>query len=217
MDYMFTPGCALLMYKPHLADRAEQYLKTHGYIIERSEICCHHNQRRKAETTAIVACSGCARRLKKEHQGIDAISLWEVMAEDETLQLPDYGGMKMSLHDACPTKSDEAVTFAIRKLLQRMNITLAEAELNRKNAPCCGDSFYPGLREAAIIEKMRERAEQMPCDDVVVHCISCVKSMTNGGKKPRYLLDLVFGEQTEPGELSPSIWHKEMQIFISKH
>lgn len=217
MDYMFTPGCALLMYKPHLADQVEQYLSSRGYEIKRSEICCYHNQRRVEETTAIVVCSGCARRFKREHQSIEPVSLWQIMAEDDTLKLPDYGGSQMSLHDACPTKGDEKITSAIRKLLQRMNITLVEAELNRANAACCGDSNYPGLRETEIIEKMRERAAQMPAEDVAVHCVSCIKSMANGGKKPRYLLDLVFGEETAPGELSPSVWHKELQIFISQH
>jgi Fe-S oxidoreductase len=156
--------------------------------------------------------------LGKEHEGLEPVSLWRVLADDEKLTLPDYSGLTVSVHDACPTKDNEAVTSAVRRLLERMNITVREAEFNRENAVCCGDSYYPGLRETAILAKMRERAAQMPAGDVAVYCVSCIKSMLNGGKKPRYLLDLLFGEETGPGStLSPTQWHKELQIFIAQH
>lgn len=217
MELMFTPGCALLMYKPHLADKAEAYLTGRGYQVRRSEICCYHNQHCPPGTQTVTICSGCARRFRREHQGIEPLPLWQIMAEDAGLRLPDYNGMKLSVHDACPSKEDEAVTAAIRKLLSRMNIEVVEAELNRDQAMCCGDSFYPGLREKEILEKMRLRAAQMPCEEVAVHCVSCIKAMTNGGKKARYLLDLIFEEKTVPGELSPARWHKDLQIFIAAH
>ena len=39
----------------------------------------------------------------------------------------------------------------------------------------------------------------MPAEDVVVYCVSCAKAMFIGGKRPRYLVDLLFGEATVPG------------------
>ena len=183
----------------------------------RNEICCHHAQPFPPATKMLVACSGCARRLRKEHEGLQPVSLWQVMAEDENLKLPDYGGIAMSVHDACPTHSDPQVTSAVRLLLKRMNIRIIEAKLNRANAVCCGDSYYPALSEAAILQKMQERAAQMPAAEVAVYCVSCIKSMYNGGKKPRYLLDLVFGEATEAGELSPAAWHRELEAYIDAH
>ncbi|MCL1905485.1 MAG: (Fe-S)-binding protein [Clostridiales bacterium] len=217
MEYIFMPGCALLLYKPHLAERTEKYLSSAGYTLQRNLICCHHKQSCPPGTKMIVACSGCARRLRKEHTGIEPVSLWQVLAEDMSIKLPDYRGIKMSVHDTCPTKHKEEVTSAVRRLLTRMNINLVETELNRGKAVCCGDSFYPHLGETEVIASMRERAGQMPADNVAVYCVSCIKSMFNGGKKPHYLLDLIFGEETVPGTLSPGEWHKELQIFIEKH
>ncbi len=57
----------------------------------------------------------------------------------------------------------------------------------------------------------------MPMDDVVVYCISCIKSVYNGGKKPRYLIDLLFDEETVPGTYQPDEWHKELKEYIELH
>lgn len=61
----------------------------------------------------------------------------------------------------------------------------------------------------------------MPCEEVVVYCASCITSMSVGGKRPRYLLDLLFGEDTDlfmlgrrPGTVN---WpHSEYEIPNSK-
>jgi hypothetical protein len=69
----------------------------------------------------------------------------------------------------------------------------------------------------AVKQQMKIRADQMPCEDVVVYCISCCKAMHIGGKKPRYLLDLLFQESTTPGTFEPEQWHGEIDEFICTH
>ncbi len=57
----------------------------------------------------------------------------------------------------------------------------------------------------------------MPCDDVCVYCVSCIKSMHIGGKNPRHLIDLLMGESTEP-QISDTIkWHEQLQDYIEEH
>ena len=41
--------------------------------------------------------------------------------------------------------------------------------------------------------------------------------MFNRGKKPRYLIDLLFAEETEAGHCDPVAWHKEVDEFIAAH
>jgi len=38
-----------------------------------------------------------------------------------------------------------------------------------------------------------------------------------GGRKPRYLLDLVFGRETAPGTAEPAVWHAELDAYIADH
>jgi len=137
--------------------------------------------------------------------------------EDDTFPFPDYGGRVMSIHDACPIRTEARVHNAVRKLLQKMNIVLVEPAKTRSESVCCGDSYYPNAPIDEIRGRMRSRAQSMPCDDVVVYCVSCIKSMDIGGKKPHYLLDLLFGEDTIPGETNTKIWHEQLEIFIEVH
>ena len=57
----------------------------------------------------------------------------------------------------------------------------------------------------------------MPADDVVVYCVSCSKAVFVGGKSPRYLIDLLFAEETLPKTYEPDEWHDELKIYIENH
>ena len=57
----------------------------------------------------------------------------------------------------------------------------------------------------------------VPKQAVVVYCVSCIKSMHIGGKKPHYIVDLLFGEETGIGTFETEAWHGEIQKFIDVH
>ena len=98
-----------------------------------------------------------------------------------------------------------------------MNIVAIEPAATRTQSICCGDSFYGSLPVEHVKEKMRARASEMPREDVVVYCVSCIKSMHIGGKRPRYLVDLLYGEDTLPGEFEPDAWHDMLKKYIEAH
>ena len=217
MKQVYAPGCALNIYKPELAKKILEFLNNNYGNIPEHLICCRHKPDLEYGTRVINTCPGCDRRYRELYDGISTISLWEILAESSVFPFPDYHGMEMSIHDACPTRTEERVHNAIRKLLNRMNIKVVEPKNTRTNSICCGDSFYGTLPVDDIKEKMKSRANEMPCDNVVVYCVSCIKSIYIGGKKPRYIVDLLFGEETKPGTFEPDKWHNELQIFIDKH
>lgn len=64
---------------------------------------------------------------------------------------------------------------------------------------------------------MIERAADMPADEVAVYCVSCVKALQIGGKKPRFLADLVLGGATIPGVCDPEDWHRLLDAYIDAH
>jgi hypothetical protein len=98
-----------------------------------------------------------------------------------------------------------------------MNIILVEPKSTRTKSICCGDSFYGEIPTEKVKEQMIRRTSQMPVNDVIVYCVSCTKSVFIGGKQPRYLVDLLFGEDTLPMTLDPDQWHKEIDDFIAAH
>ena len=216
MKKVYSPGCALLIYKPELARKISDTLNRDNAVPNHT-VCCRHAPGLDRGTQVVNTCAGCDRRFRELYEGVTTVSLWEVLARDEVFNFPDYGGRKMSVHDACPTRTEERVHDAVRVLLKRMNIEIVEPEQTRTKAFCCGDSCYGSLPLEKVKERMKVRADTMPCEEVVVYCISCVKSMHIGGKKPRYLADLLFGEETLPGECEPDTWHSQLQAFIDAH
>lgn len=217
MTLAFAPGCALLLHKPGLADRILEHLRARHGEVALHLTCCHHEPGLPAGSRIINVCPGCDRRYRSLYPGIATLSLWELLAEDGTFPWPDHGGAVMAIHDACPTRTEDRVLDAVRALCRRMNVRLEEPAATRDRAICCGDSFIGTLPRERVLEFMARRAEQMPCQDVVVYCVSCVKAMHNGGRRPRHLVDLLFGEDTPVGETDPEAWQAEVKAFIETH
>ena len=217
MPQAFAPGCALMIYKPQLAARLLEFLNQGQEPVPEHLTCCRHEPGLAAGTRIINVCPGCDRRYRELYPGIGTISLWELLAAEDRFPFPDYGGAEMAILDACPTRSETRVHDAVRALLARMNIKVAEPEHTRTKGICCGDSFFPTLPVEEVKAQMRKRAGQMPCQDVVVYCVSCSKAMHIGGRRPRYLVDLLFGEETEIGTFEPEQWHQEVDEFINAH
>ncbi len=217
MKKVFAPGCALMIYKPELGKKVLHFLNSDIGSIDEYLICCRHKPNLDKGTQIINVCAGCDRRYRELYEGITTISLWEVLAETKTFPFPNYNGKEMTILDACPTRDQERIHNAVRVLLKRMNIIVIEPEKTRTSGTCCGDSFYGSLPVDKVKEKMKNRAREMPVEDVVVYCVSCSKSMYIGGKKPRYLVDLLFGEDTIPETFEPDDWHGLLSNFINEH
>jgi Fe-S oxidoreductase len=217
MTLHFAPGCALYLYKPRLAERVLAYLNAGPEPVLEHTTCCHHDPGLPAGSRIVNVCPGCDRRYRELYPGISTVSLWEVLSERGDFPFPDHGGAEMTVLDACPTRTEVRVHQAIRALLGRMNIRVVEAERSGTRSTCCGDSAFGVLPAEGVRLQMARRAQEMPCQDVVVYCVSCVKSMHNGGRRPRHILDLLFGEATEPGVTDPEVWHGEVDAFILAH
>lgn len=217
MKQVFAPGCALMIYKPELGEKILKYLNKDSTDIEMHLTCCQHEPNLPTNTEVINICAGCDRRYRSLYEGISTISLWEILAESKTFPFPDYNGKEMTIHDPCPVRSEAHVHDSVRKLLNKMNIKIKETKNNRAKSVCCGDCLHGKVSTEIVTEAMKKRATEMPCEDVVVYCVSCIKSMHIGGKKPQHLVDLLFNEKTDPQTYETTKWHEELQEFIDKH
>ncbi|MGZ5556471.1 MAG: heterodisulfide reductase-related iron-sulfur binding cluster [Candidatus Aminicenantales bacterium] len=214
---VFAPGCALMLYKPDLAGRLHRMLKKNLGEMGMWMTCCRKDPGFATETEVINICPGCDKRFRKDYPSSATVSLWEVLAETAFFPFPDYRGQVMSIIDACPTRDQPRVHAAIRALLRKMNIVLKEPRNTRTQSTCCGDTFWGEIPTDKVKRQMRKRAAEMPVDDIVVHCVSCSKSMFVGGKRPHYMIDLLFGEETVPKTFEPDEWHQQLDDYIERH
>jgi len=214
MKYIFAPGCALYLYKPHLIGKLHDLLIANYGSMDQMVTCCRHSPEIPTDTTVINICPGCDRRYRENYENPRTVSLWELLAESEVFPFPDYRSQKMTIIDACPTRNQERVHRAVRAVVERMNISIIEPEKTGTKSTCCGDTFFGNLPTAQVIEQMKAKAEEMPVGDILVYCVSCSKSMFIGGRRPRYMVDLLFEEETEPQTIDPDEWHAQLDEFI---
>jgi hypothetical protein len=213
----FAPGCALMLYKPELSKKVHDYLNQSVGNMTLHLTCCRHEPILKEKTNIINICSGCNKRFKNNYSKTTTKSLWEIISKYESFPFPDYEGKTMTILDACPTRDEDQIHNAIRFLLRKMNINLVEPVKTRKDAICCGDSFYGVLPVSKVKEQMKIRTDEMPVNDVIVYCVSCINSVFIGGKQPRYLVDLLFNQKTLKKTIEPDAWHKKLDDYIAEH
>ncbi|MCL2853902.1 MAG: (Fe-S)-binding protein [Defluviitaleaceae bacterium] len=213
----FNPGCALSIYKPEMEHRLLKFLNENYERIEMHNICCRHEPKLPAGSRVVNVCAGCDKRFGSLYEGVTTVSLWELLDGLDGFPYPDYKGAEMSVHDPCPVRGRPEVHKAVRSLLDKMNINIVETPAHGARSVCCGDDFYPSLPVEKVHEQMKKRAAVMPCEDVCVYCVSCIKSMHIGGKTPRHLIDLLMNETTDPQTYDTVKWHEQLQAYIDTH
>lgn len=214
---VFAPGCALLLYKPRLAEKLHAHLSSRLAAVDLFSPCCHHTPALPTGARVVTVCPGCDRRYRQNYPEPRSLPLWEVLLRDDSFPFPDYGGERMTIIDACPTRDQARIHDAVRALAARMNIALVEPGRTREKGTCCGDSCYGALPAAEVVGQMKAKGEEMPPGDILVYCVSCSKSMFVAGRRPRYLVDLLFAEETVPGTFAPAAWHAELDAFMESH
>ncbi|WP_297870555.1 4Fe-4S dicluster domain-containing protein [uncultured Oscillibacter sp.] len=213
----FNPGCALSAYKPEVPQMMLELLQQHFGPVKPHHLCCRHDPQLEQGSTIINNCAGCDRRFRSLYQGIHTISFWEVIDSIDGLKLPDYSGLTVSVHDPCSYRHKPQVHQAVRSLLRKMNIEIAEAPFSGTTSICCGDNLYGSVPNQQVERRIRFRTEQFPCHDVAVYCIGCVRAMTSGGKQPRYLPDLLFRREAEPMPDTLDEYHDRVISYIEAH
>lgn len=213
----FNPGCAINICYPDSGPKILEFLNAHFGPVEMHTICCHYNPQLPHGSTIISNCAGCDLRLGSLYAGIRTITLWEVLDSIENLPLPAYNGLQLSVHDSCVFRSKPQIPAAIRSLLRKMNVQIVESKHSGTKSICCGDNFYPKIPIEEVAAFQKKRAAQMPCQDVAVSCVSCIKSMAIGGKTPRHMIDLILKQETDPGDTRIDLYHEAIKKYRSEH
>ena len=213
----FNPGCALSVYKPPSEEKVLALLNRYFGPVKLHNICCHHDPQLPQGATIINNCSGCDRRFRSLYEGIQTISLWEVLDQLPEVPLPHYQGLTLSVHDSCSYRPKPQVHGAVRSLLNKMGIQVEESAFSGTRSICCGDNFYGHIPLEEVHAFQKKRAAQMPCQEVAVYCVSCIKAMTIGEKTPRHMVDLLLKEETDPQETDLVKYHDTLQQYIDSH
>lgn len=217
MEYLFAPGCALMAYKPHLAEKLKEVIVGIYGPMDTLLSCCFNRPEVKVGTCIITPCTTCNSHYRTLYKDCTTLFFLAELADSTTFPFPDYKGIEMSIQDSCAGRTDPVYLDSIRKLLQRMNIKVVEAEKSGAKAKCCGQVLYGKAPIEKVETFMKTRAQEMPCEDVVVYCASCMQGIMYGGKRAHYILDLLFNEPTQVEEINITTWNNKLKAFRDTH
>lgn len=212
----FNPGCAMTTHDVENEQLIYKILNENFGTVKMHNRCCRHQPNLPEGSVIINNCAGCDRRFRSIYEGIDTISLWEIIDSIDNLDLPNHKGLKVSVQDPCSYRPKPQVHQSVRSLLKKMNIEVEEAVCHGTSSVCCGDNFYPKLSIEEVNELQKKRASEMPCENVVVYCVSCLKSMTIGEKQGLHLMDLILNKNSFAGETDLSSYHANLKEYIEE-
>ena len=140
---------------------------------------------------------------------------WKLGLKNEKIKNKQYLN-SLYIYDKDILNATDLMIIILKKHILK-NIEIVETKFNGSRTICCGDDLYPKLPVEKVHKQMKKRADSMPCEDVIVYCVSCIKSFHIGGKTPRHLIDLLMNESTEPQIYDTVKWHEQLQEYIDAH
>ena len=158
----------------------------------------------------IVACSTCYQMLKPHLPEDRLVPLWQIL---DTQGLPERFPAqtvpgKLAVHDPCTTRQETGFQIPVRRLLEKLAVSVEELPLNREFTECCGfgglmQNANPDLAKA-VVKRRAEASEK----DYVTYCAVCRDNLAAVGKRVFHLLDLLFPEEggADPAERPRPGW-----------
>ena len=210
-DTVFFPGCTLPGTRPETTWKLFGHLQQHtpglGVVLD----CCtkpSHDLGRKAHademfgemrqylisrgvTTVLVACPNCYKMFRQYGAGLQVRTVYEVI---DRQGLPDESRAagELTIHDPCPLRQEPAVQDAVRRLLSRMGVTVAEMKHRRKRTLCCGEGGSVGFVQPDLARHWRQlRREEAAGRKIVTYCAGCA-GLLRGIGPVVHIADLIF-------------------------
>lgn len=212
MSILFSPSCALSLYKRELAEKLFNFLKQDMEDIEITEKCCRNKPVFAQNDKIFNVCPGCDTRFGKLTDGSGTESVWLYIAESN-FPFPQYENMEVAVHEPCNFRRRTDVQNAVRKILSRMNIKVTDIEKSREKAVCCGGSFTGDKVEMQSQKRLVDFGG-MP---VVTYCVGCMNLLSFAGGKVYHIIDLLFNEITAPTVKNRHQWNEIITKYIEEH
>ncbi|GAB7081666.1 pyridine nucleotide-disulfide oxidoreductase/dicluster-binding protein [Megalodesulfovibrio paquesii] len=224
--YLFLPGCQLGGSSPAMVRRVYGHLRDAlpepvGLLLsccgapvkwagqrERFEAHLHTLRQTIAEMgspTVIAGCTTCIDTFREHLPELKWVSMWEILEAHPPT--PASAGKRLALHDPCTSRHLEAPRAAVRRLANRVGLTLDEPGLSGERTECCGygggmESANPALADTVArtrVTRMHEDRHVASGDEAILTwCAMCRDSLSRTGTPVYHLLDFLFPESADP-------------------
>jgi Fe-S oxidoreductase len=209
---VFFPGCQLVASRSGSILKAYERLNATLGGVGLMSACCgaparwsgrsgltqevvgqiHETWEKNGRPAFILACPSCYLFFKAEAPKIEALSLWDVLAQNPPPA--PVQDLALTLHDPCATRYEEGLQKSARSLLSAVAPGFKEPEFAGRLTKCCG---YGGLGAYANADLSLEFAKDTAAQAVgplVSYCVMCRDRFSLAGHPSLHLLDLLFPE-----------------------
>ncbi len=139
----------------------------------------------------------------------EVIGIWEILDE---IGLPE--GAKgldrpAALHDACGARGDARTQETIRRLAEKLGVTLTETPYSGDRAPCCGFGGLTAFANPEVADEITQKALERSDEPYVSYCMACRDRFARQGRESRHILELVYGTDAgSPPDISEKRWNR---------
>ncbi|MFP5214203.1 MAG: heterodisulfide reductase-related iron-sulfur binding cluster, partial [Acidobacteriota bacterium] len=201
------PGCALSGTRPNRVKELFSHLRKSdpslGIVLD----CCtkpshdlgrsdHFNVMfselrdflvRSGVETILTACPSCQAVFGDYGGGLSVSSVYEVLAREGGPETPPVSGAA-TVHDSCATRFERSVHEAVREIVRKKGLTLAEMSYQGHKTFCCGEGGAVGHFMPKLAGRWSERRKSTASGNrLISYCAGCTGYL--GGS---HVLDLVF-------------------------
>ena len=156
----------------------------------------------------IAGCPTCRKELS-ELTGREVKGIWEILDE---IGLPDGAkGMDRpaALHDACGARGDARTQETVRRLAEKLGVTLTETPYSGDRAPCCGYGGLTAYANPEVADEITQKALSRSDAPYVSYCMACRDRFARQGRESHHLLELVYGTDAgSPPDISEKRWNR---------
>lgn len=156
----------------------------------------------------IAACSGCLTvfrlpQFQAAAPGLEAVSLWEVLAQTPLPSGGSHPTAPLALHDPCTARDDAAFRSSARAVAASLGVAVVELPLSGELTECCGFGGLMAQVDAPLARTVAaRRAGESPLDYLAC-CAMCRDRLVAAGKRTWHLLDLVFPGPDSDSDTGP--------------
>ena len=214
MATIYFPGCKYTAHSPENSAKLGLYLMEHHHMSVVG-CCSTYHQSLTNQDTAVYICTTCRAILQESAPQAKLVSIWEVLAQDDTFPWPNYKGLDITVQDCWRSREDRAMQYAVRHVLKRLNCNVHEIEANYDKSEYCGvtllnpphpryeqlvpkrfienagDKFHAHSQEEQAIQ-MKAHCAQFQTETVACYCTGCLTGLKIGGVKGVHLMDLLW-------------------------
>lgn len=216
-EYLFFPGCQLSASAPAQVKSAWTFLREKldaGIILG----CCGApavwagdlDRKQKniellrqswtdmGHPKIVCACATCADMLKKQLEGLETVSLYELLLQEE-VPLSPLPFAEAAVFDPCSASKDKNTHEAVMALAQKSG---CNAEELHDGGKCCGYGGHMRLANPELYKEItdnRSKESELP---YIVYCANCLEVFRSKGKDCVHILDAVFPGNSETPTLA---------------